>query len=519
MDSHVPIFFFNFVDLQFFIDQVRSIIPLGAIDNVTDVDILRSVMIQDFDEEEDSRQLAVYEGEAGTSRALITVDVDCIVAVAAVIVDAIGLFFAACGFWGVSAGATSAIGNGVARFLKSNVRFIRKLIVIAKRSLPRARKFGQVIATIITDISVKTLSDIIKESLSWSDYLILFGSILLQIAAVAATGGASIAINVAATGVALFNFITSLLKVPPACADPSTPAPVMLPSSPEPSTSIPTIIPTRPPSPSPTSSQPSPVALTTSTDMPPTSTLSTPEPPVVPPPLPTKSPSSEPSMMPSPAPTKPPNTGPTGGCNLVTIDFNTNGTVAEPGSPIDRGTYVNDQWLAKYGLELFAEGGLGTLPRIFDTAKPGDEAFGDVDLGSPNERCDPVNPGPGVGEGGEPGEPGENCVPQGNVLIVQEHNDNPDIPDDNRKGGIITLEFPCEGGQYVSEIGLMDIDYTASVTVMTEIETIIPVPRYGDNSVQTLEIDEPNVRWIDLMMKRSGAITHITFCPAECMAV
>lgn len=162
-------------------------------------------------------------------------------------------------------------------------------------------------------------------------------------------------------------------------------------------------------------------------------------------------------------------------------------------------------------MELFSVGGLGTLPRIFDTAIPGDEIDGDLDLGSPNERCD--GGGPGVGEGGEPGEMGENCIAQGNVLIIQEDNENAaEIPDDNAKGGIIMLKFPGEGGKYMSEIGLMDIDYTATITVVTdEDETTIPVPIRGDNSVQTVGINQANVKWIEVMFERSGAITFISF--------
>jgi hypothetical protein len=75
---------------------------------------------------------------------------------------------------------------------------------------------------------------------------------------------------------------------------------------------------------------------------------------------------------------------------------------------------------------MSAAGGFGTLPRTLDTANPGEEPFGDADLGAPNEKCTP--PGPGVGAGGEPGLPGENCSPLGNVLIIQEENEDLTIP-------------------------------------------------------------------------------------------
>ena len=80
---------------------------------------------------------------------------------------------------------------------------------------------------------------------------------------------------------------------------------------------------------------------------------------------------------------------------------------------------MSDEWI-ELGLVLNASGGVGTLPRLFDTFNPRgpNGSGGDADLGSPNESC-PV-PGPGIGQGGALGEIGENCEPLGNVLIVQE---------------------------------------------------------------------------------------------------
>lgn len=45
------------------------------------------------------------------------------------------------------------------------------------------------------------------------------------------------------------------------------------------------------------------------------------------------------------------------------------------------GQYVLDEWLP-YGMTLFAEGGIGSLPRIFDTSSPGTDKEGDLDLGA-----------------------------------------------------------------------------------------------------------------------------------------
>lgn len=120
--------------------------------------------------------------------------------------------------------------------------------------------------------------------------------------------------------------------------------------------------------------------------------------------------------------------------------------------------------------------------RIFDMANPGNVTAGDPDLGTPNKKCTPT--GPGIGVGGEPGQPGENCWPRGNVLIIQEDNKLPQIPDDNAKGGNITLDFPDAGGKSVHAIGLLDIDEVATVIVTSETmgEKVIDVPNLGDNS-------------------------------------
>lgn len=112
---------------------------------------------------------------------------------------------------------------------------------------------------------------------------------------------------------------------------------------------------------------------------------------------------------------------------------------------------------------MTASGGLNTLPRLFDTANPGGEGgFGDPDLGAPNERCQ--GGGPGIGEGGEPDGAGPNCSPLGNVLIVQENNKKPWIPDDNGDGGKIVMNFEPKA-ESVSTIGLLDVDYRTTLYI------------------------------------------------------
>ena len=207
----------------------------------------------------------------------------------------------------------------------------------------------------------------------------------------------------------------------------------------------------------------------------------------------------------TPAPT----TTTTATCVDVSIDFSESAN----GVTLDGGTYVDNQW-AEFGLALSSSGGYGTRPRLFNTADIGNEDYGDPDLGSPNERCDP--PGPGTGEGGEPDMPGANCDFLGNVLIIQEDNDNTDIPDDNVDGGSITFDF-IEAAQEVYEIGLLDIDYAASITVVQEtaegmIQKTIRVPLMGDNSKQTVPINLENVKQLKLNLSRGGGVIFISFC-------
>jgi hypothetical protein len=113
--------------------------------------------------------------------------------------------------------------------------------------------------------------------------------------------------------------------------------------------------------------------------------------------------------------------------------------------------------------------------------------------------------------------PGESCNPSGNVLIVQEK--GVDVPDDNKDGRLLTIDFPTEGGQYVFNIGLLDIDYKTLLVVVHETEDgelteyTIDVPIVGDNPFQILEINQERVCWIKVMFSRSRAVTFVKFCP------
>ena len=120
--------------------------------------------------------------------------------------------------------------------------------------------------------------------------------------------------------------------------------------------------------------------------------------------------------------------------------------------------------------------------------------------------------------GGIPGQPGDNCEPLGNALIVQEPGES--CPDDNVDGGIINIVFPATNGQYVYELGMLDVDYGVTIEVGYETSTgfqqqNIRVPLLGDNSYQVVGINQANVKWIKVKLTRSGAITSIKLCPEE----
>jgi hypothetical protein len=209
-------------------------------------------------------------------------------------------------------------------------------------------------------------------------------------------------------------------------------------------------------------------------------------------------------------PTPPPLPSPPA-CINSTITFN---TYPLTGKPIPGGAYVQNEWFDEYGISLSASGGLGKIPRIFDTNKIGNQNFGDPDLGTPNEKCG----GPGRGKGGEPGQPGENCVPLGNVLIIQENNDDPSVPDDEQGGGTITMDFTTKV-QYIYEIGIIDIEassdsyFTVVHGIGTRQETKkIDFVGLGDNAVQTIPVNIAKVSKLTFNLDTSGAITHLAVC-------
>lgn len=174
---------------------------------------------------------------------------------------------------------------------------------------------------------------------------------------------------------------------------------------------------------------------------------------------------------------------------------------------------MRDEWKNALGMTVKAfglRGGFfpGNKARIFDTANPGtNNENGDPDLGSPNRQCG----GPGRGKAGQPGERGENCVPQGNVLIIQES--DKEFPDDNLGGGSLCFEF--DSPTFVLTLGVLDISEEGDYIHLTYADNTMEkrdVFGYGNNALQTFKIEEKELSRLCLQLKSSGAITHIALC-------
>lgn len=205
-------------------------------------------------------------------------------------------------------------------------------------------------------------------------------------------------------------------------------------------------------------------------------------------------------------------------CERVCIDFSTTGD----GSALSHGDYVQGEWLKSHGMTITALATKGGYTqhgkaRIFDTSQPGE----DSDLGSPNQGCG----GPGVGLGGAPSEEGANCIPQGNVLIIQESKKAE--PDDNSDGGAIKFYFQCPLRQLLS-VGLIDIDvaesahfelapFAADCGANQDCIFEQKIKGLGDNSIQVEHFsDAKYLESFSIIASGSFGVSMICFCPGEC---
>jgi hypothetical protein len=80
----------------------------------------------------------------------------------------------------------------------------------------------------------------------------------------------------------------------------------------------------------------------------------------------------------------------------------------------------------------------------------------DPDLGSPNRNCPVKGPGIGIGGGGNATYP--NCIPQGNLLIIQDTGTPESRPNDSADGGCINIKFQNVDGVSLFDMGLLDVE-------------------------------------------------------------
>lgn len=169
------------------------------------------------------------------------------------------------------------------------------------------------------------------------------------------------------------------------------------------------------------------------------------------------------------------------------------------------GTIITDQFP---GVTISSEWPDRHPIMIFDTANPTGD---DDDLGAPNADFG----GPGHGSGGAAGKEGENSEPLGKVMIIS-GNGSTDNPDDKWNGGWFYFDFEYDAT--VGAINFLDVDgnwNAPSVHLYDRDGTKIfeQVTRgLGDNSFQTMEINQTSVARMVVEYPGSGAIDAIFFC-------
>ncbi len=190
--------------------------------------------------------------------------------------------------------------------------------------------------------------------------------------------------------------------------------------------------------------------------------------------------------------------------------------------------------------EVFGSGGSGPIaingfnPRfgvgvnaavIFDTAVPTGQ---DLDLGSPNETCEP--PGPGVGVAGQVGMQFENCPAEAlNLALIVGENladgDNDgliDDPDDEGLSGFkdsvhLEFDFSALGSVTVSSITILDTEEPGPIVQLFGADDVLissfQLPMTGNNGLgQTLSLGPTSgVERMNVALQGSGAVDNIAF--------
>ena len=156
----------------------------------------------------------------------------------------------------------------------------------------------------------------------------------------------------------------------------------------------------------------------------------------------------------------------------------------------------------------------GGAARIFDSNDPRP----DFDLGSPNRGC--PSPGPGLGDAGTPGMEGENCVPQGNLLIIQRREKL--RPDDAEDGGSFVFTLDPSTKWRLLSLGMLDVAENVRVNIFTKKRYNNEVDmRYfdglGPNGYQEVVLEVP-IRWhseIRIELPGDGGLSWMKFCQPE----
>jgi hypothetical protein len=116
-----------------------------------------------------------------------------------------------------------------------------------------------------------------------------------------------------------------------------------------------------------------------------------------------------------------------------------------------------------------------------------------------------------VGLSGEPGQPGENCIPQGNLLIIQESNKA--LPDDNQNGGVISFIF--DSPKRIGHIAMIDGSNTIEAVTPDGKIVQFKFPSEEGNSAHMLHLDIA-VKKIKMILSGGGGISEIgIFTPTK----
>ena len=197
---------------------------------------------------------------------------------------------------------------------------------------------------------------------------------------------------------------------------------------------------------------------------------------------------------------------------ILLCDFDTDGN----GNFLPEGREITNQY-ANRGVRISADnmGGGPDAAVIFNSSVP---TGGDFDLGTPNMDFG----GPGIGNGGRLGQPGANNVPLGKLLIVQERNQRgcgPGgmdfcVPDDEAGGGKLIFEFDCP--TTILDVVIVDADDgnpSGAVLTFNGGSNSVGIPNLGNNSTQTVYVNQPAVTRMEVEFAGSGALASFHYKP------